>query len=108
KTLTPSKRGELEITSLNNSYLYDKELSMEILGRGYSWLDTGTQDSLLDASNFVAAIQRKQGLFIACLEEIAYKMGFITKDDIVELAKDYKNSSYGKYLEKLANQKIIL
>ncbi|MCB0413926.1 MAG: glucose-1-phosphate thymidylyltransferase RfbA [Bdellovibrionales bacterium] len=106
KKLQPSKRGELEITALNNLYLEEKKLSMEVMGRGFAWLDTGTHQSLLDASNFVATIQKKQGLQVACLEEIAYKMGYINKNVLLEQAHLLNKNSYGEYLFKVAEGRI--
>lgn len=105
KKLKPSGRGELEITDLNKSYLQDGLLSLEILGRGMAWLDTGTHDSLLEASNFVATIEKKQGLLVSCLEEIAYKMNFITHEQLLDEAEKLKKSSYGQYLMKIASGK---
>ncbi len=102
KTLKPSKRGELEITDLNCLYLNENRLRVELLGRGFAWLDTGTHESLLDASNFVATIEKRQGLKIACVEEIAYKNGFINKTQLISLANQYRNNEYGQYLLKLA------
>jgi len=101
KNIKPSKRGELEITTVNQTYLEQKNLKLELLGRGYAWLDTGTQDSLLEASNFIQTIEKRQGLKIACIEEIAYQMGYITKEQLLLLAEEYKNNSYGQYLFKL-------
>ncbi|HON17780.1 MAG TPA: glucose-1-phosphate thymidylyltransferase RfbA [Salinivirgaceae bacterium] len=101
KSLKPSKRGELEITDLNRLYLQENKLKVELLGRGFAWLDTGTHESLLDASNFVATIEKRQGLKIACIEEIAYKNGFISKDQLLSIAHQYKNNEYGQYLLKL-------
>ena len=98
ETIEPSARGELEITTVNQAYLDSGKLNVEVLGSGFSWLDTGTQSSLLDASNYVAAIEKRQGLKIACLEEIAYKNRWITKDKLTECALRMKNSEYGKYL----------
>ena len=106
KSLTPSARGELEITALNNLYLKEKKLSMEILGRGIAWLDTGTHTALLDASNFVSTLERKQGLQIACLEEIAFKKGNISKEQLLEQAEQLKKSSYGEYLFKVASGRV--
>ena len=97
----PSARGEIEITSVNNEYLARKQLKVELLGRGMAWLDTGTYDGLLEASNFIATIQKRQGLYVSCIEEIAYRNGWITKEQILELAKGYK-TDYGRYLEFIA------
>lgn len=102
KNLKPSKRGELEITDLNRLYLNENRLKVELLGRGYAWLDTGTHDSLLQASNYVATIEQRQGLKIACIEEIAYKKGFITKNQLIDLGNELKNNQYGQYLLKVA------
>ena len=99
----PSARGEIEITSVNNEYLRRGKLHVETLGRGFAWLDTGNHDSLLDASDFVAAFQKRQGLYISCIEEIAYKRGFISKDELLELAKPLMKTDYGKYLVEVAN-----
>ena len=99
----PSARGEIEITSVNNEYLDRKQLKVEKLGRGMAWLDTGTYDGLLEASNFIATIQKRQGLYVSCIEEIAYKNGWLTKDQLLELAKGYK-TDYGRYLEFVAEQ----
>ena len=98
----PSSRGEIEITSVNNEYLDRKQLKVEKLGRGMAWLDTGTYDGLLEASNFIATIQKRQGMYVSCLEEIAYSNKWITKDHLLELAKGYK-TDYGRYLEFIAN-----
>ena len=97
----PSARGEIEITSVNNEYLARKQLKVELLGRGMAWLDTGTYDGLLEASNFIATIQKRQGLYVSCIEEIAYRNGWITKEQVLELAKGYK-TDYGRYLEFIA------
>ena len=102
KLLKPSQRGELEITDLNKMYLERGELNVEILGRGFAWLDTGTHDALLDAADFVAAFQKRQGLYISCIEEIAYKRGFITKEQLVELAQPLLKTAYGRYLLEIA------
>ncbi len=100
----PSNRGELEITSINNMYMKEKMLKVEIMGRGFTWLDTGTPDSLLEASTFVHAIEKRQGLKVACLEEISYNMGLITLKHLKNLAKNLSNSQYGQYLIKLSEQ----
>ncbi len=101
KTIRPSARGELEITSINQEYLKRKKLKLEILGRGFSWLDTGTHQSLLEASNLVATIEHRQGLKIACLEEIAFRKGHITKEQVRALAAPMINNEYGQYLMKI-------
>ena len=98
----PSARGEIEITAVNNEYLARKQLKVELLGRGMAWLDTGTYDGLLEASNFIATIQKRQGLYVSCIEEISYRNGWLTKDQLLELAKGYK-TDYGRYLEFVAN-----
>lgn len=103
KTIKPSKRGELEITSVNNLYLETGNLKVEILSRGIAWLDTGTFDSLLDANNYVRAIQKRQSQYIACIEEIAYRSGYIDKEQLVKLVEPMKNSDYGKYLLDICN-----
>ncbi len=102
KTIKPSARGELEITAVNNAYLDQGDLRVETLGRGMAWLDTGNHDSLLDASNYVASIQKRQGLYISCIEEIAYKKGFINKDQLLALAEPMSKTEYGKYLVEVA------
>lgn len=104
KKLTPSKRGELEITDLNRLYLKENRLKVELLGRGFAWLDTGTHESLLQASNYIATIEQRQGLKIACVEEIAFKKGFINKQQLIILGEDLKNNQYGEYLLKIANE----
>jgi glucose-1-phosphate thymidylyltransferase len=101
KKIKPSKRGELEITSINELYLNEKRLSLEILNRGFAWLDMGTNESLIDASIFVKAVENRQGLKIACIEEIAYKKNFINKKQFLKLISKFKNNSYGKYLSKI-------
>lgn len=106
KSVKPSQRGELEITSVNNVYLEAGKLSVEKLGRGMAWLDTGSHDSLLDAANYVAAIQKRQGLYVSCIEEIAFKQGFISKEQMIELAKPLIKTDYGKYLVEVANETI--
>lgn len=98
KEVKPSKRGEIEITSVNSAYLARGTLQVETLGRGFAWLDTGNHDSLLDAADFVAAVQKRQGLYVSCIEEIAYRAGFITKEQLVELAQPLLKTAYGKYL----------
>jgi len=107
KGLKPSVRGELEITDINNQYLEKGLLSVEFLGRGYAWLDTGTHDALISAAQFVQAIEQRQGLKIGCVEEIAYKMGFINKIEFTELADSYPNSEYGRYLRNLTSDSAI-
>jgi glucose-1-phosphate thymidylyltransferase len=107
KKIKPSHRGELEITDLNNLYLASGELSVQLMGRGSAWLDTGTIDSLLDAANFISAIEKRQGLKICCPEEIAFRKGFISKDQLIVLAQPLIKSGYGKYLMKIADEKII-
>ncbi len=101
KKVKPSDRGELEITSLNEAYLNKGQLQVELLGRGMAWLDTGTHIGLLEATNFVEAVQKRQGFYIACLEEIAYNQGWISKEKILELAATLKKTDYGNYLEDL-------
>ncbi|MBS1317744.1 MAG: glucose-1-phosphate thymidylyltransferase RfbA [Lachnospiraceae bacterium] len=102
KNVKPSARGEIEITSINNEYLRRGTLKVETLGRGFAWLDTGTHDALLDAADFVSAFQKRQGLYISCIEEIAYKRGFITKEQLVELAQPLLKTAYGQYLLEIA------
>ncbi len=102
KNVKPSARGEIEITSINNEYLNRGTLHVETLGRGFAWLDTGNHDSLLDAADFVSAVQKRQGLYISCIEEIAYKRGFISKEQLVELAQPLLKTAYGKYLMEVA------
>lgn len=102
KKVKPSKRGELEITSVNQAYMEKGELQVKALGRGMAWLDTGNHDSLLDASNYVASVQKRQGLYIACIEEIAYKKGYISKEQLIELAQPLLKTEYGKYLIDVA------
>lgn len=104
KNIKPSPRGELEITDVNKAYLELGELNVELLGRGYAWLDTGTHASLLEASQFIETVEKRQSLKIACLEEIAYKMGYITKEKLLELAEPLKKNQYGQYLVKIASQ----
>ncbi|HSO85721.1 MAG TPA: glucose-1-phosphate thymidylyltransferase RfbA [Draconibacterium sp.] len=107
KNLKPSKRGELEITDLNRLYLNENRLNVKLLGRGFAWLDTGTHDSLLQASNFIATIEQRQGLKVSCIEEIAYKKGFITKEQLLELAQPLSKNQYGQYLIHLAEKQTI-
>lgn len=102
KNIKPSPRGELEISDINLEYLKRKKLKVELMGRGIAWLDTGTTKGILDAANFVYAIQSRQGLYIACLEEIAYKNGYISKEDLLILSKSLLKTDYGKYIEKFA------
>ena len=99
--IKPSARGEIEITAVNNAYLEKGSLSVELLGRGMAWLDTGTYDGLLEASNFIATIQKRQGLYVSCIEEIAYRNDWLSKEKLLELAKGYK-TDYGRYLEYIA------
>lgn len=103
KNVKPSARGEIEITSINNEYLCRGTLRVETLGRGFAWLDTGNHDSLLDAADFVAAFQKRQGLYISCIEEIAYKRGFITKEQLLKLAEPLMKTAYGQYMVEVAN-----
>ena len=103
KNVKPSARGEIEITSINNEYLRRGTLRVETMGRGFAWLDTGNHDSLLEAADFVAAFQKRQGLYISCIEEIAYKRGFITKEQLLALAEPLLKTDYGKYLVEVAN-----
>lgn len=99
--LAPSGRGELEITDVNKEYLRQQKLSVELLGRGYAWLDTGTHESLLEAGEFIATIEKRQGLKIACIEEIVYSLGYISKEQLMRLAESFRNNGYGKYLLNL-------
>lgn len=104
KSIRPSKRGELEITEVNQTYLKRGKLKVELLGRGMAWLDTGNHSSLLEASNYVASIQKRQGLYISCIEEIAYKRGFIDKNQLISLAEPMLKTDYGKYLMEIAEE----
>ena len=107
KTLAPSARGELEITDLNKLYLSENKLSVKVFGRGMAWLDTGTHESLLQASLYIHTIEKRQGLKISCIEEIAYKKSLITKDQLLKLADELGKSQYGDYLKKIANEEIF-
>lgn len=102
KNIKPSERGELEITDVNQAYLDRGDLSVELMGRGFAWLDTGTHESLLEASTFIETIEKRQNLKVACLEEVSYRMGYITKEELLELAQPLKKNQYGQYLIRLA------
>jgi len=104
KDVKPSDRGELEITTLNQMYLHEERLKVETMGRGYAWLDTGTHESLLEASNFIQTIENRQGLKVACIEEIAFEMGYINADELLKLAEPLKKNGYGQYLIKRAKE----
>lgn len=106
KNIKPSPRGELEITDINNEYLRRGKLKVELFGRGMAWLDTGTHRGLLDAANYVEAVQTRQGLYVSCLEEIAYRKGYISKEQLLELAQPLLKTEYGQYLVKIANEVI--
>ena len=106
KSIKPSARGELEITAVNEAYLKMNQLTVEIMGRGYAWLDTGTHDSLLDAAGFIATLQKRQGLMVACPEEISYRQGWITAEHVLKLAVPLKKNAYGQYLEKMLSENI--
>lgn len=108
KNIKPSARGELEITTVNEAYLKQGDLKVEIMGRGYAWLDTGTHESLLEASNYIQTIENRQGLKVACIEEIAYEMGYISKEKLVELAQPLKKNQYGQYLIRRANEDVLI
>ncbi|MCR5279666.1 MAG: glucose-1-phosphate thymidylyltransferase RfbA [Lachnospiraceae bacterium] len=103
RNVKPSSRGELEITSVNNEYLQRGTLKVETMGRGFAWLDTGNHDALLEAANYVSTIQKRQGLYVSCIEEIAYKRGFIDRDQLLKLAEPLMKTEYGKYLTEVAN-----
>jgi len=107
KNVKPSDRGELEITTVNQEYLTQGNLKVELMGRGYAWLDTGTHESLLEASNFIQTIENRQGLKVACIEEIAFNMGYITKEQLLLLAEPLKKNGYGQYLIELAKEKLL-
>jgi len=107
KKIKPSERGELEITTVNQQYLEQGDLKVELMGRGYAWLDTGTHESLLEASNFIQTIENRQGLKVACIEEIAYEMGYISKEKLIELAQPLKKNQYGQYLLRRANEGLV-
>lgn len=104
KNIQPSERGELEITDVNKAYLEAGALDVEVMGRGYAWLDTGTHESLLEAGTFIETIEKRQNLKVACLEEIAYRMGYITREQLIELAQPLKKNEYGQYMLRLANE----
>ncbi len=104
KAVKPSERGELEITSVNQAYLEQKNLKVELLGRGFAWLDTGTHESLMEAANYIQTIENRQGLKVACIEEIAYEMGYISKEKLIELAQPLKKNQYGQYLLRRAEE----
>jgi glucose-1-phosphate thymidylyltransferase len=106
KSIKPSERGELEITDVNKVYLEQKRLRVELMGRGYAWLDTGTHESLLEAGEFIATIEKRQGLKMACIEEIAYKLGYIDKTKLLKAADDHKKNAYGDYLKMVAEQEV--
>lgn len=107
KDVKPSARGELEITTLNQDYLNDGRLKVELMGRGYAWLDTGTHESLLEASQFIQTIENRQSLKVACIEEIAYEMGYISREKLLELAKPLEKNQYGQYLIRRANEGLV-
>ena len=104
KNIKPSSRGELEITDINKAYLKRGDLSVEVMGRGFAWLDTGTHESLLEASLFIETIEKRQNLKVACLEEIAFRMGYITKEEVIKLAQPLKKNQYGQYLLRLVGE----
>lgn len=102
KSIQPSARGELEITAVNNAYLHRGDLRVELFGRGMAWLDTGTHEGLLEAADFVSIVQRRQGLYVSCIEEIAYRMGYISKEQLINLARPMLKIEYGQYLQRVA------
>ena len=108
KQIKPSARGELEITTVNQHYLEQGNLKVELMGRGYAWLDTGTHESLLEASNYIQTIENRQGLKVACIEEIAYEMGYISKEKLIELAQPFKKNQYGEYLLRRADEDVLI
>ena len=103
-SIQPSSRGELEITDVNRAYLHNNELSVEIMGRGFAWLDTGTHDSLMDAASFIATLQKRQGLMVSCPEEIAFRQGWISADEVLKIAQPLSKSGYGDYLLKMLKE----
>jgi glucose-1-phosphate thymidylyltransferase len=107
KKIEPSARGELEITAVNQNYLKQGNLKVELMGRGYAWLDTGTHESLLEASNYIQTIENRQGLKVACIEEIAYEMGYIGKEQLIELAQPFLKNQYGQYLLRRADEEVL-
>jgi len=107
KLVKPSDRGELEITTLNQDYLHEKRLRVKLMGRGYAWLDTGTHESMLEASMFIQTVEKRQGLKVACIEEIAHEMGYITAEDLIRLAQPLKKNAYGQYLIRRAKEGIV-
>jgi glucose-1-phosphate thymidylyltransferase len=104
KNIKPSARGELEITTVNQAYLANKTLKVELMGRGFAWLDTGTHESLLEASMFIQTIENRQGLKVACIEEIAFEMGYISREKLLDLAKPLSKNQYGQYMIRRANE----
>lgn len=106
KAVEPSHRGELEITSVNQAYMEQKNLKVELMGRGFAWLDTGTHESLMEASNYIQTIERRQGLKVACIEEIAFEMGYISKEQLIELAQPLMKNQYGQYLLRRAEEEM--
>jgi glucose-1-phosphate thymidylyltransferase len=106
KSLKPSPRGEIEITDLNKMYLESGKLNVQPMGRGIAWLDAGTHESLLQAANFIEAVEERQGIMISCPEEVAYRMGFITKEKLIEAIKFFQNNTYGKYLQRLMEEEL--
>ncbi len=107
KGITPSARGELEITAINEAYLRNGKLRVELFGRGMAWLDTGTCEGITEAAGFVQAIQNRQSLYVACIEEIAYRQGWITREALIELVKPMANTAYGRYMLQIANEKVV-